>query len=442
MEAYSVMNFQDAPQPPTSQSAPPSRRSFGVRYLLILVLALVAGAIVLERRTRPELLVGPMVQIPAPDCVTIVWEMNAPLGGGAAWIEETPDTPRIAKAVQSGRRYEATFRGLPAGKSLTYTIVCDRGLFGSAKLAGPYETKIPPPRGTPFRFLAFGDSGNGSNTQADFAARMATAGADLIIHVGDLVYPAGDGETYPTHFYEPNAAIIRQAPFMPSLGNHDVATDQGRPLLRHFVCPENGPPGIEPERCYWFDYGDARFVALDSNIVQASGALTTEQLKSIVAPWVRKVLADCDARWKFVFFHHPYYTGSTHPAEGGAFMKEAFLEVFEACGVDMVFCGHNHLYERTAPMRNDAIVEDGKGIVYIVTGAGGVSRYPEQMPNPPYIRYYNDSVFSFTQVDISAERLELRQIDETGKTIDSYTLTKPAGGAMQPPPMRPITTLR
>lgn len=429
---------------PTNESTPakPAQRSSGgaaVRLVILFLLLVVAGAFVVERRTRPVLITGPMVQIPCTGCLTIVWEMDAAIGGGAVWIEEKPDTPRIARAVRKGRRYEATFSELAPGDAYSYTIVNDRGIFGSTTLAGPFTTKTQPPRGTPFRFVAFGDSGNGSNTQADFAQRIAAAGADLVIHVGDLVYPAGAGETYDTHFYAPNADILRHAPFMPSLGNHDVATDKGRPLLNEFICPENGPPGIDAERCYWFDYGDARFVALDSNIVEAAGALTKKELSEVVAPWVRDVLKDCDARWKFVFFHHPYYTGSTHSAEGGDFMKAAFLNVFEECGVDMVFCGHNHLYERTAPLMKDEIVPDGEGIVYIVTGAGGVSRYPEQLPNPPYIKYYNDTVFSFTQVDLSADGLELKQIDEHGNVIDSYKLTKPPVHA-NAKPMRPMAT--
>lgn len=421
------MNEEKVNNAAESSSGVPKKSGGVLARLTVLAVILAIGAgFVVEQRTRPRLLSGPMVQIPEPGTLTIVWEMEAPLGSGAAWLETAPDVNKVAKAIAKGTRYEATFTGLPAGTAYEYRVVNDRGLLGSTALAGPYETKTQPPRGTPIRFVAFGDSGNGSNTQADFAQKIAASNPDLIIHVGDLVYPAGDGKTYRTHFYEPNAEMIRHAPFMPSEGNHDVATDEGRPLLEHFVCPRNGPEGIEPERCYWFDYGDARFVALDTNVTEFGGALTPEQLKTVVAPWVRRVFQDCDARWKFVFFHHPYYTGSEHSAEGSAFVKEAFLDAFEESGVDMVFCGHNHLYERTTPLMKDQIVEDGRGIVYIVTGAGGVSRYPEKLPNPPYIKYYNADVFSYTRVDLTPDRLELVQIDEHGKEIDRYSLNKPA----------------
>ena len=59
------------------------------------------------------------------------------------------------------------------------------------------------------------------------------------------------------------------------------------------------------------------------------------------------------------------------------------------------------------------------------TGCGGVSRYAELQPPPPYMRAYNDKVFSFTQVDLTATRFEMKQIDENGKVIDEYSITKP-----------------
>ena len=94
--------------------------------------------------------------------------------------------------------------------------------------------------------------------------------------------------------------------------------------------------------------------------------------------------------------------------------------------MDVVFCGHNHLFERTAPIKADKIVSDGRGVVYITTGAGGVTRYPEQDPPPSYMRAFNDSVFSFTRVDVTADRLKIEQIDESGEVIDTYVISHQA----------------
>lgn len=330
----------------STTQTPPVKRNSSLRIIIAVLVFAAMGALIAERKTRPTLTYGPMVQIPEPGALTIVWGMDAVFPVGSVWLRTAPDQTLTGSGRCANGRCEVSFKGLERGRVYPYEVANDRLIFGSTKLAGPYEAKTALPRGRPFRFAAFGDSGNGSNTQTEFARRIAASKPDVIIHVGDLVYPAGALDSYDTHFFSPNAEMIRTAPFMASLGNHDVATEKGAPLLESFVCPRNGPEGIEPERNYWFDYGDARFVALDSNMDIEAGAITREQMKSVVALWLRRVLTETDAKWKFVFYHHPFYTGSTHPPSGGGHMKEAYLSVFEECGVDVVFCGHNHLYAR------------------------------------------------------------------------------------------------
>ncbi|MEK6644330.1 MAG: metallophosphoesterase [Planctomycetota bacterium] len=399
----------------------PRRRISRVMIFVFVASVVIAGGRVIRQQTRIALRDGPMVQMPEPGRLSFSWKVASVTGG--AVVLSSVNGKLEHRADQDGERFEASFADCPPGTTYSYTIRTSSGLFGGT-LAGPYETRTPPKPGTPFRFLAFGDSGNGGNTQADLAQLMVAAKPDLIIHTGDLIYPSGKMEDYPTNFFEPYAELIRRIPFMPSLGNHDCATEHGAALIKTFELPRNGPPGLELERNYWFDYGDARFVAIDSNPPEEEGSITNQQRQDVVAPWLRKVLSESTARWKFVYYHHPFYTGSEHPESGGEHMKTAFLKVYDECGVDMVFCGHNHLYERTAPMREDQPVADGKGTVYVTTGAGGANRYKESEKPPSYIRAYNDAKFSFTQIDLSPGKLELRQIGEDGKAIDTYSISK------------------
>jgi len=395
----------------------------------ILVLACL-GFFASRRRTPTTLVLGPMVQFPEPTTLVINWQVDPPAVGTGVTLRPAAHDASAhhvgAADVAIGRQAQIT--GLKPGAAYEYEIH-RAGWFGTRhRLAGPFPVRIPPPRDTPFRFVVFGDSGSGSNSQLALGKLIASTQPDVAIHVGDLIYPAGALADYRYKFFEPYAELLRGAAFLPVLGNHDVASDNGAPLLDVFQLPRNGPEGIEPERCFWFDYGAARFVGIDSNNpdVQKRGVIDTVTLESVVAPWARRVLDDCDATWKFAYFHHPYYTGSTHPAEGGAYLKRALAPIFESTGVDVVFCGHNHLYERTAPIRDGRIVEDGAGVVYVTTGAGGARRYPAVLPSPEYIRVYNEERYSFTQVDLSPDRLVLKQIDERGEVIDTYTLAADA----------------
>lgn len=387
--------------------------------------AIIAGGRIIRMQQPTRLSWGPMVQIPEPGRVTILCQLDERgKHSGCRYVFQVDGgKKRVVSASPDGIGWRDSIRPVEPGRSFTYEVESATPFFGE-KLAGPYEVNAPPLPGTPFRFLAFGDSGNGSNTQADLAKLMVAAKPDLIIHTGDLIYPSGKIEDYPTNFFEPYAELIRRIPFMPTLGNHDCATEHGKAFATTFDLPRNGPPGIEPGRNYWFDFGDALFVGLDSNPPEEEGTITNKQRNEIVAPWLRKVLTESKARWKLLYYHHPFYTGSEHPESGGEHMKNAFLKVYDECGVDMVFCGHNHLYERTAPMREDKIVDEGKGTVYITTGAAGANRYKEAQTPPAYIRVHNDAKFSFTQVDLSTEKLELRQISEDGSVIDTYSITK------------------
>lgn len=406
-----------------TEKAPISRARRIAPFVVVGIACLAVGGYVLDQRMRPALVAGPMVQMPEADVIHVSWRAAPATSTG--WMEWRGSSGEggMIEAVSRGGRYEGRISGVAPGTRLTYTVF-NEGLLGRRiALSGPHSVSKAGP-GQSFRFIAFGDSGSGSNSQAALADLMVRQKPAVVIHVGDLIYPAGAAEDYPAKFYEPNAELIALAPFMASLGNHDVATQRGRPLLEEFVLPENGPQGIEPERHYYFDFGHARFVALDSNLTDFDGAMTPGMLKKTVAPWLRKVLTESEAAWRFVYFHHPFYTGSTHPAEGGGHMKDAFVSILEECGVDVVFCGHNHLYERTAPIHQDAVVPDGEGVVYVVTGAGGKNRYPESENPPPYIRAFNDEVFSFTLVEVRPEQVEIRQIDERGREIDRYVLEK------------------
>jgi hypothetical protein len=443
-----VIESPEAARPAGPSDAPlVGRRHAPIRrYALVFVALAVVLLYAAFARTRPELLTGPMVQFPSPDRLVVVWEMKARFSTVVVTLTDahgkarsatvspvaeasTPDFRGLSRP--DSQRYEAAFPDLHGGDEYAYAIENHRFFVLRDAVAGPFTVRTPLPRGRPFRFLAFSDSGVGSNAQSAVAEVMADQKPDLIIHAGDLNQLAGDPTDYPTIFFGPYAALIRSIPLVPVLGNHDCATESGKPLLDFFVLPENGPVPAWKERNFYFDYGDVRFVGLDANKVEQkqAGVITTEQMKTTVAAWLRGVLTNCNARWKIVYYHQPFYTGSTHPPEGQAYFKEAFVGVFEECGVDMAFCGHNHLYERSSPILRDQVVGEGQGVVYITTASAGARRYAMGLPPPYYNRVYNDEVLGFCCVDVTADRLELKRIGDQGQVLDHYVIEKPAATA-------------
>lgn len=322
-------------------------------------------------------------------------------------------------AHTADRRVNARFRGLAPGRTYRYRISAD------GRTLAEHDARTAPPAGTPFRFVALGDSGSAGKEQFAIAARMADAKPDLIIHTGDLIYPKGLPSEYDRKFYRPYQVMIVSIAFYPCIGNHDYSADEGRPMLDEFVLPENGPAGETPERHYWFDYSHVRFVAIDSNIPR-------QRLADVVTPWLDGVLAEADRRGlaKVVFFHHPPY--SSGPYGGTHRMRLTIVPALERRRAELVLNGHNHAYERTHPLRGGAIVAANEGTVYITTGAGGGELYePAAKPEPELAKSHYGK-HSFTVVDVDATRMVVRQINIEGAVVDEFDIPLRAAATSRP----------
>ena len=160
--------------------------------------------------------------------------------------------------------------------------------------------------------------------------------------------------------------------------------------------------------------------------------LTMKDLGSVVAPWLDKVLEGAGDRWKIVFFHHPVYTNGRYSSTYR--LWRTILPVMEARGTHLVLSGHDHLYERTHPIREGKIMPPGQGVVHVVTGAGGGGLYAiNPKPMEQIAVQYNED-YSFTVVDVSPDRITLKQINANGDQVDEYVI--PRTGSPDPPSER------
>ncbi len=384
--------------------------------------ALILACVYLHWTTR--IVAGPMLQMVGPTEFSVAWQVNR-WGSGQLTVTQQETTVAKVAARQEDDRFVATVTGLKPGGKYDYRISHNMDVFYQT-LGGPWSCSTDPGPQASLRLLVFGDSGTGSRSQYALAEKMATHPIDLIIHTGDLVYPGGELQDYPAKFFQPYAQLLPQAPFMPVLGNHDVHTANGEPLLKTFILPKNGPTGKSQERHYWFDNACARFVAIDSETDEM-------ELRGFVAPWLKKVFSTAERRWRFVFFHYPPYTAcAKYPPN--AKIQRTLVPAMEQAGVDVVFNGHCHLYERTKPILNGQVVSDDRGIIYIVTGAGGANRYAlaPATSRPAFSAAGFDEDFSFTRVDLKPNALDLKQIDLRGRTVDQLTLNRGPRAGLPP----------
>jgi hypothetical protein len=193
-----------------------------------------------------------------------------------------------------------------------------------------------------------------------------------------------------------------------------VVTDAGAAWLRAFVLP--GDNGTHTTRYYSFDYGAAHFLALDSEEdFGPTSAQYTWLLRDLESPAAQR------ATWRFAYVHRPpYSSGLGHGSEYA--LREAWSPLFERFGVDVVFAGHEHNYERSKPVRDYTAVGGRFPVVYIVTGGGGKQLY--EVGRSPWTAY-SAMVYHFVRVDVSGRHIRLQAINAAGQVFDQVEWDRP-----------------
>ena len=256
------------------------------------------------------------------------------------------------------------------------------------------RTAVPPTQIT-FSFIAFGDTRTGDDAHRQVVSSILSLTPTLVLHMGDFVANGNDSAQWTT-FYSIEHDLQSQIPFYGVLGNHEG----GNPCcyFNHFDWPNN-------KRWYSFDYGNVHFVALeiDGYADYASGSPQVQ--------WLKNDLAHTSQQWKVVFFHiPPYSSGSEHGSDLG--VRAVMEPLFRQYGVDLVFNGHDHDYERS--MAN--------GITYIVTGGGGAPLYAKGQPDPASV--YFTSTYHSVQVNVTGMTLTVAGVRPDGVRFDEFTLHK------------------
>jgi len=124
--------------------------------------------------------------------------------------------------------------------------------------------------------------------------------------------------------------------------------------------------------------------------------------------WLEKELHNSSTDWKLCYFHHPLYSsGSFHGASTE--LRLSLEPLFVKYGVQAVFAGHEHIYERMKPQ---------KGITYFTEGAAGELRQGDLKKTDLTAAGY-DQDRSFMLIEISGDQLNFQTISRTGKTVDS-----------------------
>jgi len=437
-----------------------------MRIVLIRVLAALAFLLAATTVLGQSVTRGPYLQQQTDGGIIIRWRTDVATDSVVRYGPDSASLFTSASVGGSRTDHRIALTGLSPQTRYYYSVGDSLGpLAGDAS----YHFYTAPVIGTPTatRFWAIGDSGT-AVTHPGLAASVRDAfknysensPADFMLMLGDNAYNDGTDSEYQSTVFDVYPELFRQIPVWSTLGNHDghsadSATQTG-PYYDIFELPKAAEAGGYPsgtEAYYSFDYGDVHFVCLDSydSPRGVNGSMMT---------WLESDLAENDKTWVIAYWHHPPYSKGSHNSDSSGEvqmteMRENFLPVLEAWGVDLVLTGHSHSYERSflldghyglsgtldlsnpsvnvldwgdgdeagngAYEKSNVIAAENEGAVYIVAGSSG--KVSTATLNHPAMYVGLNNLGSMV-VDVAGNRLDAVFIDENGSVRDRFNILK------------------
>lgn len=453
----------------------------------------------------------------------------------------TPDQmDQLVEATQTeGEHKEALLSGLAADTIYYYSIgAAPRAPAGQRFTTAPETGTLPADGNT--RIWLIGDSGTGGDDERkkhegeaaqvrdgmlSFIERSGGEPIDLFVMLGDNAYAVGSDFNYQQAVFETYPEILKRTSLWPTIGNHEMGAGQldlcafaaiacGESFIfnggvstasdpKQWLAAEGSEPTLMPymsiftlpqaaqaggvasgtEQYYSFNYGNVHVVSLDSQLSARDATA-----RAAMRQWLIDDLASNALDWTIVIFHHPPYSkGANHDSDdtqNSSFdrpvwdMRNEFVPVFEEHGVDVVYSGHSHSYERSYYLRGHlgtsetfsaqehAELLDGNAghpslghgdapyaqlsatsggiddrVVYTVAGSsgkadsrsGGTTTAQEWLRHPAHVPQEADTiadkrhglpVIGSVIIDAGQSELAAKFIDANGAVLDHFVITR------------------
>jgi predicted phosphodiesterase len=268
---------------------------------------------------------------------------------------------------------------------------------GKSAVSTPVTLNLPNKENS-VRFVVIGDTGTGTHQQLELAQVMLRYRQafpfEFVLMMGDNMYGSEKAVDYKQKFeniYRP--LLDQKVKFYAALGNHD---DSNQRFYGYF--------NMEGQEYYHFKKGNVSFYSLNSNYMDKKQV-----------DWLNEKLATDTTAWKIAFFHHPpYSSGGAHGSDTK--LREIVEPIFLKYGVNVVFTGHEHFYERIKPQ---------KGIYYFISGSGGKLRQGDVKEGSSLTEKAYDRDMSFMLIEIDDKQMHFQVISRKGETVDGGVISNP-----------------
>jgi hypothetical protein len=430
-----------------------------VFFLVFPLLGVISGM------ASPLLTRGPYLQLGTPVSMVVRWRTDIDTDSQVLYGIDPTTLDQTNRISAGTTEHEVLLTGLTPATRYFYSIGTTTNVLAPATVDQYFITSPPMGKSKPTRVWVIGDAGtSGDGDPVETAEQTAVRDAyyalagtnhtDLWLQLGDNAYPSGKDSEYQVAVFDIYAGMLRKSVTWPALGNHDtdLSTDYNTnyPYFAIFTLPSAGEAGGAPsgtEHYYSFDYANLHFVCLDSMTADRS-------TNGAMAAWLETDLQGVTSQWIIAYWHHPPYSRGSHISDGeiqSYEMRQNFLPILEAYGVDLVLTGHSHSYERSfllnghygqsSTLSTNMLMDAGtgreeetgayvkprgyaianRGTVYAVAGSsghlsGGTLDHPAMC--------ISTNVLGSMLIEVSSNRLDAIFLRETGATNDHFTILK------------------
>jgi 3',5'-cyclic AMP phosphodiesterase CpdA len=427
---------------------------------------------------------GPYLQTPTDNSIIVMWRTDVNTGT-TLWYGAHPDSLDQSIVVgENVQDHSVMLTGLAPYTSYFYAVGFEDSLITPPSEQYRFRTHPLPGIEQPTRVWAIGDFGKGNAGQiAVKQSYMAYPGAedtDVWIWLGDNVYDDGTDSEYQSKVFGLSgfSDVFNWLPFYPTPGNHDYnevwrestffgipysnidLEDHEGPYYDIVDVPEQAEAGGVPSQLevfYSFDHGNTHFLSLNSEVYDF---LNTSDGIDRMKAWIEQDLLENDKLWTVAYFHQPPYSKGSHDSDGLLelvikAMRERVVPLLEEFDIDLVVCGHSHVYERShlihghygnsgsfdpqtmlmdgnggnlaegEPYLKDVLPTTPDGTVYVVCGNSGSGNTDGSMDHPVMVSNINgEGVYGSYIMDIYKNRLDGRFLNSDGSIGDHFTILK------------------
>lgn len=423
---------------------------------------------------QPVLIRGPYLQVGGPTTMTIRWRTDV-FDRSRVKYGLSPDQLTMVQDDSTlVTDHVVTLSKLQPLTKYYYSI----GAFEDTVLqSGPdnYFYTLPEDNSEGLiRLAGFGDCGNSSPNQYKVRDAVLKYAQDYPLNgwflMGDNAYSHGRDIEFQHRFFNIyKDDLLKRYPLYPVPGNHDYydqrwgtsANKNKIAYFQNFTLPTKGELGGVPSGTpayYSFDIGNVHFLALDSYEQDSEGKYMYDEQMGSQVKWVREDLKANKKKWVVAYWHHPPYTKGSHDSDKENDLikiRQNFLKHIEEFGVDLVICGHSHVYERTRlikghfgresefdPKKHELSASSGRndgspnsepyvktstnkmGTVYVVSGsAGSLGGRKETYPHDA-MYYSNYQVGGAVILEVKGDQLDLKWLTTEGEIADQFTMLK------------------